>query len=156
MTDEFRIDDIEINNSIVKMLNYKNSKKINSLNQENEIQKIKLNSDAYPENFQRKLYEIVKEEDKYKSMNFIEFADVHKILQINEIKLDKDMIYFQKIPQSFLKELKILHNEWFPIDYKYDYFIKYLNNSSNYFNFGAFTKIKGIEYLVGIINIYLR
>jgi len=59
------------------------------------------------------------------------------------------MIYYQKIPINLLGELKTLHQEWFPVEYNFDYFIKYLDNRKDYFNIGAFTKIKGNEYLIG-------
>lgn len=163
MKEEINSDDLENKNSFkegipktqLNQISYKIQKSNPTISRVKEIP-IKefpnIRSDAFPEGYNINIYEIKKDGDLSKTYRFIEVADIHKILDDNEITLDKDMIYYQKIPISFLKELKILHNEWFPVEYSYDYLLKYLEGRSDYFNIGAFTKIKGLEYIIGNFN----
>jgi len=165
MKDEIFYEDVEnkknyMNIQTNKIDLHSNSEKQILNNNKNKFQKnfklIEIKSEAFPDGYNKKMYEIKKEGETLKTYQFIEVADIHKILEENSITLDKDMIYYQKIPISFVKELKILHFEWFPVEYQYDYFLKYLENKKDYFNIGAFTKIKGIEYLIGKFSIKKR
>ncbi len=165
MKEEINLEDLELNDNL-EIFSYKNKNikgnKIDNpfISENNEknksnlknINKIYLKSHAFPEGFNKNFHEIKKENNKITTYHYKEIAEIHEILQKFSIILDKDMIYYQKIPTSFLKEMKILHNEWFPVDYGYDYILKYLDGMG-YFSLGAFTKIKGIEYLVGILII---
>lgn len=133
----------------------KNKEQISNQEKKEEKRKgINILSDAFPSGLQKKLFKIINEDINNRDIQtseYYEIAEIHKVINENSMtKFDDDMIYYKKIPLSFLCELKILHDEWFPIDYKYDYFLKYLSGKKkSYFSLGAFTKIKEKEYLIG-------
>jgi hypothetical protein len=118
-----------------------------------EIKTIEISSDAFPKQIKKNNNNnnLIKNLPKEKAM-----AKIHKILSEkgSEIghELDMGMIYYKKIPIDLIREVKILYEEWFPLKYDDEYFIKYLNEVKDYFNIGGFITIKEKEYLIGNNN----
>lgn len=119
------------------------------VHKKNKTIKYNLKSDAFPNGNSKKFLEINNTDNKFEFNQNSNIAEIHKILFNNNIKLDTGMIYYKKIASSLIPELKLLYEEWFPVEYEFSYFIKFLNETPDFFNVGAFTKIKGKEYLVG-------
>ena len=77
--------------------------------------------------------------------------EIHKVLYLKKHKPNFEEIIFEKIDMSYLNNLLILHQEWFPVDYSKEYFIKFLENNNAFFTIGAFVIINNKKYLIGSI-----
>jgi ribosomal protein S18 acetylase RimI-like enzyme len=79
-------------------------------------------------------------------------SEIHK--KIGNIKIDENNIYFKEFTKEHMNEIKILHKEWFPIDYDDSFYEKMFAESNPkernpFYNYGAFYKADGQEYILG-------
>lgn len=84
--------------------------------------KLKIKSDAFPKEMNR----------------FRPHSDVHIIFNDKEVNLD-NIVYKQITKEEEITEVKLLHKEWFPIDYDDEYFEKIFKaNHDKFITIGAF------------------
>ena len=122
----------------------------NSIDEENyklikNNNKFEITSDAYINNIPEF---IQKNPNKYEE----NIDKVHKILFYTKHNINKNDVYYKKIDNlKYLKNLIILHKEFFPVNYEINYFMKFIINNKIFNNIGAFININNIEYLIGFI-----
>ena len=122
----------------------------NSIDEENyklikNNNKFEITSDAYINNIPEF---IQNNPNKYEE----NIDEVHKILFYTKHNINKNDVYYKKIDNlKYLKNLIILHKEFFPVNYEINYFMKFITNNKIFNNIGAFININNIEYLIGFI-----
>ena len=61
-------------------------------------------------------------------------ANIHKILSKGGVVIDpNEIVYTQWTPEFDINELKLLHREWFPIDYDVTFFDKIVDGTQDCF-----------------------
>lgn len=81
-----------------------------------------------------------------KLRNQYSVADIHKLFNSDDIDISIEDISFKLVGSEHIDEIKVLHEEWFPIHYNDDYFSN-LKDKEESLCMGAFYKE---TYLVGI------
>lgn len=66
-------------------------------------------------------------------------ASVHNLLVENSDRVNLDSIYFRQLTSEDLKEVKNLHEEWFPLSYPDSFYNRIHKN--NVVAVGCFTKL---------------
>jgi ribosomal protein S18 acetylase RimI-like enzyme len=84
------------------------------------------------------------------------YSQIHK--DISNLQINEDKIYYRQFTKDDIEEVKLLHKEWFPIDYDNDYFERIMKNDSEreYFTLGAMYRENEKEYILGAILCELR
>ena len=103
----------------------------------NKNKKHQIFSEAFPPN---------KNGERKKLLAFSSYHDILKGIQINP-----DEIIYKPLSKSHLEEIKLLHKEWFPIEYEDDYFQKiFINKYGTYFTIGAIYNYQNKEIILGL------
>ena len=118
---------------------------INENENESDYLQIKLTSDAFEEGYPS-FYKTNPE--KY----YEDISTIHKLLfRLQKNKPLSINIDYKKLDnEKYIDDITDLFKEWFPLEYKRDYFRKYFIRQ-NCVAIGAFIKINSEEYLVGCI-----
>jgi histone acetyltransferase MCC1 len=80
------------------------------------------------------------------------FSEVHK--KLSEIEIDPTKITYRELTYSDMEEIKLLHKEWFPVEYTDDYFEAIFNpekRRKNYITIAATYLIEDQEYILGAV-----
>jgi ribosomal protein S18 acetylase RimI-like enzyme len=112
--------------------------------------KIKLNSDAFPKNIAGIL------EDKIFAV-----SDIHNKIRYENLKIEKESIYYKELTKNDISEIVKLHREWFPVEYTKEFYLDlFVENSikirKNIIAIGAFIKVEEKEYIIGSILCELK
>ena len=130
---------MELNSNKIEDLNPAINSNTEQITTDNK-KKRKIFSDAFPPN---KLGEKLK---------ISAISEIHK--KIGNINIDGNRIYYKEFTKEHMNEIKILHKEWFPIDYDDSFYEKMFAESNPkeknpFYNYGAFYKSDGQEYILG-------
>jgi ribosomal protein S18 acetylase RimI-like enzyme len=80
------------------------------------------------------------------------FSEVHKSL--SEIEIDQNKIIYRELNKNDMEEIRLLHKEWFPIDYTDEYFEAIFipdKRRKNYITLAATYLYENKEYILGAI-----
>lgn len=113
---------------------------------DHKIQKIKLNSDAFP----------VSKIDG-KKVKISPISETHRIIKELSLQIDKTKIIYKKLGRIHLKEIIDLHQEWLPVKYEDSFFENALSNINNSFiTIGAMYPTEQREIIIGAIFIEVQ